>query len=259
MGPTEVLRCVNVSVVMSRALAARPVSHVQGLFAVDVAALRTPLAGREPLVGNHERSPMPLALVSQATDHPAKAGSPTGPSQTLPNTIEPMDAAQSPEAPRPHRRSVQGGWETLVACASLAILPGCAAPAHRQCWGLGAAALGLLLGAAALLTETMQHDASVQLRRSTAYVSAPRERGATDFARRVARQVLSVSVRHPHIDSVVVRYTASCPDRSERARDRWRGTSTFDAAAARAHATVAAYRRSLPFRAPFVTGYAPCP
>lgn len=168
-----------------------------------------------------------------------------------------MDVARSSEVPQSRRRPVQGPWGALVACVSLASLPGRSAPARRRCWGVGAAALGLLLGAAALLTETMQRDAAVQIRRSTAYVSAPRE-ASTDFARRVARQVLSVSARHPHLDSVVVRYTASCTDRDGGAREQWVGTSTFDAAAARAHATVAAYRRSLPFRAPFVTGFVPC-
>jgi len=168
--------------------------------------------------------------------------------------MEPMDGARSSEVPQSRRRSVQGPWGALVACVSLASLPGRAAPARRRCWGVGAAALGLLLGAAALLTETMQRDAAVQIRRSTAAPGGP----PTTSPRRVARQVLSVSARHPRLDSVVVRYTASCTDRGGGTREQWVGTSTFDAAAARAHATVAAYRRSLPFRAPFVTGFVPC-
>jgi hypothetical protein len=88
--------------------------------------------------------------------------------------MEPMDAARSPEAPQSRPRSAHGRWGRLLAHVSPATPPGCAAPARRRCWGVGAAALGLLLGAAALLTETMRRDASVQIRRSTAYISAPR-------------------------------------------------------------------------------------
>jgi len=66
--PTEILRCGNVSIVMSAALATRPVSHVERFLAVGVPTLQASLAGREPFVRNDERSPVPRAFVSETAD-----------------------------------------------------------------------------------------------------------------------------------------------------------------------------------------------
>ena len=64
--PTEILRCVNISIVMFSAFRARPVSNVEGLLATDVSTFRTALRRREPLVGNDERPPVPLAFITQS-------------------------------------------------------------------------------------------------------------------------------------------------------------------------------------------------
>jgi len=53
---------------MGAAFTTCPVAHVKRFLTIDVPAFGASLTGREPLVGNDERSTEPLAFVPQAAD-----------------------------------------------------------------------------------------------------------------------------------------------------------------------------------------------